>query len=94
MQGGFCFHPSDEDLWLGTPVGKGHSSALASLCSNWRTAIASVGMGNIEQREVGAGDSSGAFGMALAADRRADASRPRDGARELAVDRTAAALPA
>jgi hypothetical protein len=48
----------------------------------------------LEQRKVGAGDSAGAFGTALAADRGAGAITPRDGARELAVDRTVAALPA
>jgi hypothetical protein len=38
VQSGFYFHPSDEDLSLGTPVEKSHLRAAVSVCIHWKTA--------------------------------------------------------
>jgi hypothetical protein len=38
-ESGFYFHPSDEDLSLGTPVEKSHSAVVLSEYSNWRIAL-------------------------------------------------------
>jgi hypothetical protein len=40
MQGGFYFHPSDEDLSLGTPEGKSHLAVVVSGYCNCGTAVA------------------------------------------------------
>jgi hypothetical protein len=41
-EGGFYFHPSDEDLLLGTPAGKSHLAALLSGYSYSDSAITRV----------------------------------------------------
>ena len=40
IEGGFYFHPSDEDLSLGTPLRKKPLCGVVSVYCNWRTAIA------------------------------------------------------
>jgi hypothetical protein len=58
MQGAFYFHPTDEDLSAGTPLGKKALSFCALLYTNWRIAInrpeSNVGEGECLSRQ-GAG---------------------------------------